>query len=72
MYTSRILLKVTIAILEKGKNDLNEEKENFDANLLIQEAINDLQPLIEQKKATLKKILWSTEKTAHIQETTEK
>lgn len=32
-------------------NALTLKKENFDANSLLQEAINDLHPLIEQKKA---------------------
>lgn len=36
------------------RSSLPLEKENFDANVLIREAINDLQPLIEQKNTTLK------------------
>ncbi len=43
-----------LEIAYTDRSSLPLEKENFDANVLIQEAINDLQPLIEQKKATLK------------------
>lgn len=36
------------------RSSLPLEKESFDANVLIREAINDLQPLIEQKNTALK------------------
>jgi len=36
------------------------EKENFDCNLLIEQAIDDLQPLIEQKQAVIKTSLEAT------------
>ena len=43
-----------LEIAYTDRSSLPLEKENFDANVLIQEAINDLQPLIEQKNAILK------------------
>lgn len=43
-----------LEIAYTDRSSLPLEKENFDANVLIEEAINDLQPLIEQKNTTLK------------------
>lgn len=42
-----------LEIAYTDRSSLPLEKENFDVDVLIQEAINDLQPLIEQKNATL-------------------
>ncbi len=43
-----------LEIAYTDRSSLPLEKENFDVNLLIKEAINDLQPLIEQKNATIR------------------
>lgn len=43
-----------LEIAYTDRSSLPLEKENFDTNILIQEAINDLQPLIEQKNTNLK------------------
>ena len=43
-----------LEIAYTDRSSLPLEKESFDANLLIQESINDLHPLIEQKEAILK------------------
>ncbi len=43
-----------LEIAYTDRSSLPLEKENFDTNILIEEAINDLQPLIEQKNAKLK------------------
>jgi two-component system, OmpR family, phosphate regulon sensor histidine kinase PhoR len=43
-----------LEIAYTDRSSLPLEKESFDANTLIQEAINDLQPLIEQKQAVIK------------------
>ena len=43
-----------LEIAYTDRSSLPLEKENFDANTLIREAINELQPLIEQKNASLK------------------
>lgn len=43
-----------LEIAYTDRSNLPLAKENFDANTLMQEAINDLQPLIEQKNAVLK------------------
>ncbi|MEP7256626.1 MAG: HAMP domain-containing sensor histidine kinase [Ferruginibacter sp.] len=43
-----------LEIAYTDRSSLPLEKENFDANILIREAINELQPLIEQKNASLK------------------
>jgi len=43
-----------LEIAYTDRSSLPLEKENFDVNLLIREAINDLQPLVEQKNATIK------------------
>ncbi len=42
-----------LEIAYTDRSSLPLEKEYFDVNVLIQQAINDLQPLIEQKKATV-------------------
>lgn len=42
-----------LEIAYTDRSSLPLEKENFDVNLLIREAINDLQPLIEQRNATI-------------------
>lgn len=42
-----------LEIAYTDRSSLPLEKELFDVNLLIKEAINDLQPLIEQKNATI-------------------
>lgn len=42
-----------LEIAYTDRSSLPLEKENFDANSLIQQAINDLQPLIEQKNAVI-------------------
>ncbi len=42
-----------LEIAYTDRSSLPLEKENFDANILIEEAINDLQPLIEQKHAII-------------------
>ncbi|HNU88043.1 MAG TPA: ATP-binding protein [Ferruginibacter sp.] len=42
-----------LEIAYTDRSSLPLEKESFDVNLLIKEAINDLQPLIEQKNATI-------------------
>jgi two-component system phosphate regulon sensor histidine kinase PhoR len=43
-----------LEIAYTDRSSLPLEKENFDTNILIQGAINDLQPLIEQKNTNLK------------------
>jgi two-component system phosphate regulon sensor histidine kinase PhoR len=43
-----------LEIAYTDRSSLPLEKENFDANVLIREAINDLQPLVEQKNTVLK------------------
>lgn len=43
-----------LEIAYTDRSSLPLEKENFDLNILLQEAINDLQPLVEQKNAVLK------------------
>ncbi len=43
-----------LEIAYTDRSSLPLEKESFDANLLLQESITDLQPLIEQKNAVLK------------------
>jgi two-component system, OmpR family, phosphate regulon sensor histidine kinase PhoR len=43
-----------LEIAYTDRSSLPLEKENFDANILIREAINDLQPFIEQKNAVIK------------------
>ncbi|HMI79599.1 MAG TPA: HAMP domain-containing sensor histidine kinase [Ferruginibacter sp.] len=43
-----------LEIAYTDRSSLPLEKESFDANTLIQEAINDLHPLIEQKNAVIK------------------
>jgi two-component system phosphate regulon sensor histidine kinase PhoR len=43
-----------LEIAYTDRSSLPLEKESFDVNLLIREAINDLQPLVEQKNATIK------------------
>jgi len=43
-----------LEIAYTDRSSLPLEKEGFDANTLIQEAINDLHPLIEQKNAVIK------------------
>lgn len=42
-----------LEIAYTDRSSLPLEKENFDVNVLIREAINDLQPLIEQKNAAI-------------------
>lgn len=42
-----------LEIAYTDRSSLPLEKENFDANSLIQQAINDLQPLVEQKNAVI-------------------
>ncbi|HAO47180.1 MAG TPA: HAMP domain-containing sensor histidine kinase [Ferruginibacter sp.] len=42
-----------LEIAYTDRSSLPLEKENFEVNLLIREAINDLQPLAEQKHATI-------------------
>ncbi|HNF02282.1 MAG TPA: HAMP domain-containing sensor histidine kinase, partial [Ferruginibacter sp.] len=42
-----------LEIAYTDRSSLPLEKENFDANILIKEAINDLEPLIEQKNARI-------------------
>lgn len=42
-----------LEIAYTDRSSLPLEKENFDINMLIREAINDLQPLIEQKNASI-------------------
>ncbi|HMU08618.1 MAG TPA: HAMP domain-containing sensor histidine kinase [Ferruginibacter sp.] len=43
-----------LEIAYTDRSSLPLEKESFDVNQLIKEAINDLQPLIEQKNATIR------------------
>jgi two-component system phosphate regulon sensor histidine kinase PhoR len=43
-----------LEIAYTDRSSLPLEKEKFDINLLIEESINDLQPLIEQKHAAVK------------------
>lgn len=43
-----------LEIAYTDRSSLPLEKENFDTHILIREAINDLQPLIEQKNTNLK------------------
>ena len=43
-----------LEIVYTDRSSLPLEKESFDANILIEESINDLHPLIEQKNAILK------------------
>ncbi len=43
-----------LEIAYTDRSHLPLEKENFDVNLLLEESINDLQPLIEQKNALVK------------------
>lgn len=45
-----------LEIAYTDRSSLPLEKERFDINLLIEESINDLQPLIEQKNAVVKTI----------------
>ena len=42
-----------LEIAYTDRSSLPLEKETFDVNILIKEAINDLQPLVEQKNATI-------------------
>lgn len=48
---SQVQRLLEIAYTDRSRLPL--EKEKFDINLLIEESINDLQPLIEQKKAAI-------------------
>jgi len=43
-----------LEIAYTDRSSLPLEKENFEVNTLIREAINDLQPLVEQKNAVIK------------------
>ncbi len=43
-----------LEIAYTDRSNLPLEKEKFDANLLVEESINDLQPLVEQKNAVIK------------------
>lgn len=54
--TSHLQLQVQrlLEIAYTDRSSLPLEKEKFDINLLIEESINDLQPLIEQKNAIVK------------------
>ncbi|HEX2683630.1 MAG TPA: HAMP domain-containing sensor histidine kinase, partial [Ferruginibacter sp.] len=54
--TSHLQLQVQrlLEIAYTDRSSLPLEKEVFDANLLIEESINDLQPYIEQKNAVVK------------------
>lgn len=48
--TCKAQVQRLLEIAYTDRSSLPLEKESFDVNLLIKEAINDLQPLIEQKR----------------------
>ncbi len=50
-----------LEIAYTDRSSLPLEKENFDANALLKQAIEDLQPLIEQKEAVINTSLEATE-----------
>lgn len=54
-----------LEIAYTDRSSLPLEKENFDVNLLIEESINDLQPLIEQKNAVVKTTFTNTDAVIH-------
>ena len=61
--TSHLQLQVQrlLEIAYTDRSHLPLEKEKFDVNLLIEESINDLQPLIEQKNAVVKTTFTDTD-----------
>jgi len=54
-----------LEIAYTDRSSLPLEKERFDLNLLIEESINDLQPLIEQKHAIVKTAFLLTDTIIH-------